>query len=121
MAMTVEWQGHKIDFTSSISPKYLMLAGESALKVDNREVGRTGGFHFRERTGGNFLHENKPVAIELELRGGFSKINYTLRVAGEPVSRGKLNLQGAGWACLLWALIGLLLGALGTIIIQNLI
>jgi len=97
--MTIQWQEHRIEFNAGISQKYPMLAGETTLKVDNREVGRNGGFHFSEKACGTFPHESKPLPIELQLHGRFLNINYTFKIGDELIGKGRLNLQRRGWAC----------------------
>lgn len=121
MAKTIQWQGHGIEIDAFISPKYLMLAGETLLKVDGKETFRTGGFHFSEMASGTFYHNGNPLPIELQLQGGFLSINYLLKIADNEVSQGRLHLDRIGWACFFWALIGLILGSLGTVILQSVI
>lgn len=121
MAKTIQWQSHQIEINPFISPKYLLLAGETLLRVDGKEVARTGGFRFSEKGSGTFYHDGNPLPIELQLKGGFLYVNYLLKIADNEVAKGKVKLQGLGWACLLWALIGLLLGSLATVIFQKII
>ncbi len=121
MAKTIEWQNHKIEINPFISPKYLMFAGETLLKVDGKEVARTGGFHFSEMACGTFNHDGESLPVELQIKGGFLSINYLLKIADNEVAKGRINLQGLGWACLLWALIGLIIGSLATIVLQKIV
>jgi hypothetical protein len=44
MAAQGTWQGHKIEISTDLSPKYLFLASENLVKVDSKEVVRFGGF-----------------------------------------------------------------------------
>jgi hypothetical protein len=115
MATTIEWEGHKIEMKCFLSPKYLMTATESVLFVDGNKVGNTGGFHFTESAIGDFLHNGKSTKIELEIRGGIftlSNVDYVLRIAGVPISYGKLNIERIGLGCLFWIIIGAAIAAL---------
>lgn len=105
MTRTLEWGGHDIEMRIYFSPRFLMVATDTTLTVDGRRVARKGGVGISETARGSFSHDGREVRCELEVRGNrsvFTMIPYVLRFDGQPVSEGRLRLEGLGAAVMVW-------------------
>jgi hypothetical protein len=99
------WQGRELELRIFFTPKLLMLATDTTLRVDGRLVAHKCGWGITETAKGSFSHNGRRIWSELQVRGNpsvFTKIPYELRLDGEPVSQGRLRLERLPWAALVW-------------------
>jgi hypothetical protein len=98
MGITRTWNGHTIDLRMQLARKYLWLATETIAKVDSVEVGRSGGFSWKEKINAQFVSDGRPHVLSLEqfpdaLAMLDGSVRYNLRIDGELISHGRLGLQ----------------------------
>ncbi len=89
----IQWEGHKILINCRLSPKYLWLATESIVKVDDIEIARGGGFLRTDKLKGTFLHNNHLCELYLEAKSDSRSIldgPYKLYIDGNLISEGRL-------------------------------
>ncbi|QZZ22805.1 hypothetical protein J5X98_10880 [Leptothermofonsia sichuanensis E412] len=83
------WQGHKIEISSHLSPKYLFFASDALVKVDDKEVARFGGFFLRKRVlVSTFDHQGETIPIEIKLKSGLFLPSYLIRINEEIFMQG---------------------------------
>jgi hypothetical protein len=96
MDTELQWEEHRIAISLYLSRKYLWLATETVVRVDDVEVGRTGGFKNHEKVKGTFIHNDKHVELFLESKidsGSFWKgsLPYTLIIDRNLIAQGRLE------------------------------
>jgi hypothetical protein len=90
------WEGHSIQIDTRPALKYLWMATETVVNVDGVEIGRIGGFRFTEKMSGEFIHNNNPCQLVLDIKVDLItlvSVPYQLSVDGGIISRGRLRIE----------------------------
>ena len=96
MSVEFQWENHNIEINSKPLLKYLWLATETTVKVDDMEIGRAGGFRLKEQIRGQFNHNNRPVELILDIKADLItliSVPYKLQVDGNILSQGRLKVN----------------------------
>jgi len=104
MPTSINWEGHNIDFSTRLTPKYLFLSTETIVKVDGKEISHSGGFAFTENAIGQIKHLDKNVQIDVETRSGLVSPHYLIRVDGKVIAQGKHTIDNFAFGCFIWVL-----------------
>lgn len=102
MESEIKWEGHNIEIYSQPSLKYLWIAAETVVKVDEIEVGRSkgfgrsGGWGGYEKVDGNFIHNGVPTKFVLEIKVDLItlvSVPYKFYVEDVVISQGRLKIK----------------------------
>lgn len=96
MATGFEWNGHHIQVHIQPSLKYLWLATETVIYIDDVEAGRNGGITFNEKTNIKFINNGRPIDLTLEVKSDWKtlvSIPYLLSIDGALFSQGRLKIS----------------------------
>ena len=96
MSTEVQWEGHNISIRSQPEIKYLWLATETVVMVDDVEIGRSGGFRFNENFVEKFPHNNSFSELALEIKVDLItlvSVPYILKIDGDVISQGRLRID----------------------------
>lgn len=91
-----QWEGHNIQINCLPKLKYLWMATETTVRVDDVEIGRVGGFRFTDRISGKFSHHGHPSELVLEMKVDIitvASVPYTLTIDGNVISQGRLKIK----------------------------
>lgn len=107
MAAQGTWQGHKIEISVYLSPKYLFMVAENLVKVDGNEVVRFGGFSLNYHVVGTFAHQGETTQIEVKTKAGLFLPNYFVKIDEQVVMQGYLGMESISLIQIYFGLIGL--------------
>jgi len=91
-----QWEGHNIQINCMPALKYLWMATETIVRVDDVEIGRAGGFRFTDKISGNFNNHGHPSELVLEMKVDIitlASVPYTLTINGNLISQGRLKIN----------------------------
>jgi len=94
--VVIEWEGLLIEFYAYLSPKYLWLATENQLWIDDKFVAKSGGLNFGSEAKCKLLHDRKILDICFKTKTRFksgSGLDYFLIVDNTVVKNGIINLS----------------------------
>ncbi len=90
------WESHNIKIDSQPGLKYLWMATETVVKVDDVEISRVGGFRFTDRITGKFIHNDHACEFVLAMKVDLItlvSVPYEFQIDGNIISQGRLKIK----------------------------
>lgn len=102
------WQGHKIEVSARLSPRYFFLSMENLVKVDGKEVIQFSKKpSFTEHAVGNFEHQGETARIEAQIKSGLFLPSYLIKINEQVIMQGFLGVETVGIMQIYFSLFGL--------------